>query len=309
MKTHSYQNIDDLHMMFDLLSAGGSSNSGAHYVHRGDLQWWLFYNDDVVQAWKSDIRLWHEDDRLIGWALLSPDEHAMDVFTVPELRGDSREHEMLAWASEQMPQLDIIEMNWIEEHDDARIRWLEANGFVRKEFHFVYFERSLLDPVPDPVLPGGFHIRTSRGTEEDARLRSVTSKASFGSTKPFDEYWPRTWRFMQSPIYVPEHEIFVMSPDEQVAAYCIVWIDPITKIGHFEPVGTHPDFQRKGFGKNLLYDAMIRLKSEGMTAADVCTNYDNTAAIHLYEAVGFKLSKRLFTYKKAKNNDNKTTNK
>lgn len=309
MKTRSYEDIRDLHAMLDLLSEGNLANSNTHYVHRGDLQWWLFYNDDVKQAWKYDIRLWDEDDRLIGWALLSPDEHAMDVFTAPELRGDSREYEMLAWASEQMPQLDTIEMNWIEENDDARIQWFESNGFTRKEFHFVYFKRSLLDPLPDPVLPDGFHIRTSRGTEEDARLRSVTSKTSFGSERPFDEYWPRTWRFMQSPVYVPEHEIFITSTDEQVAAYCIVWTDPITKVGHFEPVGTHPDFRGKGLGKNMLFSAMIRLKSEGMTAADVCTSYDNKAAIHLYESVGFKLSKRLFTYKKVRNNDNKSTNR
>jgi ribosomal protein S18 acetylase RimI-like enzyme len=37
-----------------------------------------------------------------------------------------------------------------------------------------------------------------------------------------------------------------------------------------------------------------------MTEADVCTNYDNEAAIRLYESVGFKLSKRLFIYRKAR---------
>jgi len=308
MKARSYKDLQDLYTMLDLLSVGNGANTGTHYVHRGDLQWWLFYNDDVNQAWKSDIRLWHEDDRLIGWALLSPDEHAIDVFTVPELCGDPRQHEMLAWASEQMTQLGYIEINWVEENDDARIHWLESNGFARKGFHSVYFRRSLADPVPDLVLPDGFHIRTSRGTQEDARLRSVASKASFGSTKPFDEYWLRTWRFIQSPAYRPEHEIFVMSPDEQVAAYCIVWTDPITKVGHFEPVGTHPDFQRKGLGKVMLFDAMIRLKSEDMTEADVCTSHDNVAAIHLYESVGFELSKRLFTYKKVRGNDHKSTN-
>jgi ribosomal protein S18 acetylase RimI-like enzyme len=103
---------------------------------------------------------------------------------------------------------------------------------------------------------------------------------------------------MQSPVYVPKHELFVMSPQGQVAAFCIVWTDDLTKVGHFEPVGTHPDFQRKGLGKSLLFEAMRRLKSEGMTEADVCTNHDNEAAIRLYESVGFQKSKRLLIYRK-----------
>jgi ribosomal protein S18 acetylase RimI-like enzyme len=103
---------------------------------------------------------------------------------------------------------------------------------------------------------------------------------------------------MQSPVYVKEHEIFVEAPDGEIAAYCIIWTDEQTKLGHFEPVGTHPDFQRKGLGKCLLFEGLRRLKSEGMTAADVCTNYDNEAAIPLYKSVGFQIDKRLLTYKK-----------
>src|SRR5215207_10427846 len=109
MKMRTYQDTQDLYIMLDLLSEGSRANTGTHYVHRGDLQWWLFYNDDIAQSWKSDIRVWEEDGRLVGWALLSPSEHAFDVFTAPELRSDPREEEMLAWASEQMPDLDYVE--------------------------------------------------------------------------------------------------------------------------------------------------------------------------------------------------------
>jgi mycothiol synthase len=148
-----------------------------------------------------------------------------------------------------------------------------------------------------PPLPEGFSIRTSRG-EEDAQLRSVASYAAFGARKPFEEYWPRTLRFMQSPVYVPQHEIFINAPDGDVASYCIVWTDTLNKAGHFEPVGTHPNFQRRGLGKILLFESLCRLKSEGMSEASVCTNHDNEAAVRLYESVGFQKAKRLLTFKK-----------
>jgi mycothiol synthase len=295
MKMRPYESMQDLYAMLDLLSKGHQANNGTHYVHRGDLQWWLFYTDVPTEVWQSNIRLWLEDGQLIGWTLLSPELKAFDVFTIPELRGDAREAEMFAQAADKLSALDKLENIWVAEHDEVRLRWLEEHGFAVAEDHTSHFTRLLSGPLDGPALPAGFSLRSSRG-EEDARLRAVTSHAAFGSKKPFEEYWPRTLRFMQSPVYVPEHEIFVIASNGQVAAYCIIWTDELTKVGHFEPVGTHPDFQGKGLGKCLLFEAMRRLKSEGMNEADVCTNHDNVRAIRLYESVGFRMDKRLLTY-------------
>ena len=297
MEMRSYEGLQDLHAMLDLLSEGAKADHGAHYVHRGDLQWWLFYTDTPPDVWRPNIRLWFEENCLAGWALLSPDEEAFDVFVAPHLHGSPQEQAMLAWALENMSALESFLNMWTAEQDEFRIQWMEKNGLTREPRHTVYFRRSLSGPLDGPPLPEGFSIRTSRG-EEDARLRAACSHAAFGSTKPFEEYWPRTLRFMQSPVYVPEHELFVIAPSGEVASYCIIWTDPITRVGHFEPVGTHPDFQRKGLGRSLLYEAFRRLKAEGMQDADLCTNFDNPAAIGLYEAVGFRKTKRLLTYVK-----------
>ena len=298
MKMRSYSGLHDLYAMLDLLSEGYLANNGTYYIHRGDLQWWLFYTDLPQELWQSRIRLWMEADRLIGWTLLSPEEDAFDVFTLPALRGSVLESEMLSVVADEMSELDELNNVWMAEDDDVRIRWFEEHGFEIAAEHYVHFKRSLSVPLPDPNLQARFTLRTSRGDEADARLRAVASHAAFKSGKQFDEYWPRTLRLMQSPVYVLEHEIFVMAPNGQVAAYCIIWTDELTRVGHFEPVGTHPDFQRKGLGKSLLFEALRRLKSEGMTEADVCTNHDNLAAIRLYESVGFQMDKRLLTYKK-----------
>jgi len=298
MKIRSYEGLHDLHAMLDLLSEGTHANNSLHYIHRGDLQWWLFYNDTPQEVWQHNIHLWMDDDRLMGWALISPESNTFDVYVAPSLCGDPREYEIFDRVLEHMPESDLVKTFLVGDDDTTRIQWLGQNGFQLQEKHYVYFKRSLSGPLADSSLPDGFHIRTSRGTEEDARLRAVASHAAFGSGKPFEEYWPRTWKFVQSPVYVPEHEVFVLSPDGGVAAYCIVWTDELTRVGHFEPVGTHPDFQRRGLGKSLLYETMRRLKSEGMTDADVVTNHDNEAAIRLYGSVGFRKSKKLLNYEK-----------
>ena len=129
MKLRSYEGMQDFYAMCDLLSEGGRANNGTHYVHRGDLQWWLFYTDTPPALWQSRIRLWMDAERLIGWALLSPEEDAFDVYTIPALRGSSQEDEMLSAVVAEMSTLDELDNVWVADDDDVRICWFEKNGF------------------------------------------------------------------------------------------------------------------------------------------------------------------------------------
>ena len=60
MQLHSYEGLNDLHAMLDLLSDGRKAENGTYYVHRGDLQWWLFYTDVPTENWQSNIFLLKE---------------------------------------------------------------------------------------------------------------------------------------------------------------------------------------------------------------------------------------------------------
>jgi mycothiol synthase len=299
MKVRTYQNIDDFYAMLDLLTQGRQANNGTYYIHRGDLQWWLFYTYMPDEVWQANIRLWEEDGELIGWGIISWDESAFDVYAHPKYRGTKHEEEMLTSVINEMSALEKTQTIWLGEDDEWRINWLTKNGFEKQEPYFNLMKRLLSDPIPDSAPPAGYSLRHSRG-EADAELRSIASSMAFGSKSPTDEYINRTTKFMQSPVYVPEHEIFVMSPENQVASFCIIWTDELNKASHFEPVGTHPDFQGKGLGKNLLNEALRRLKSEGMREASVCVDHDNPNALRLYESVGFQKFKKLLTYEKTK---------
>jgi ribosomal protein S18 acetylase RimI-like enzyme len=103
---------------------------------------------------------------------------------------------------------------------------------------------------------------------------------------------------MQSPVYDPELDVVAVAPDGRIGAFCIVWPDPVNKVGLFEPVGTHPDFQRRGLGKAVMSEALRRLRERGMTEACVCTNANHTPAVRLYESVGFRTVDIHLTYTK-----------
>lgn len=298
MNHRPYQNLQDLHAMLDLLAEGRAACNGTYYVHRGDLQWWLFYNDDIAQEWKSRIRLWFEGERLVGWSLLSPFAwRAFDVYAAPSLRGSELEKEMLAWAVDQLSGEEYMQTVWVAEDDDFRVRWLTENGFAPREGFMHLLTRSLSGLQAGAPFPDGFHARASRGPA-DASARAIASHGAFGSSMPIEDYSARTLRFMQSPVYVNEHELFIVSPNEEVAAFCCIWTDDLNKMGYFEPVGVHPNYQRRGLGKGMLLEGLTRLKVEGMTEASVCANSDSPAAVGLYESVGFQKVKRLLLFKK-----------
>ena len=87
--------------------------------------------------------------------------------------------------------------------------------------------------------------------------------------------------------------------DGRIASFCITWMDDVTKEGHFEPVGTAPEFQGKGLGKAVLTEALLRLQSMGMRHASVVTLETNLPACALYRSVGFQGVGRLGCFERS----------
>ena len=70
-------------------------------------------------------------------------------------------------------------------------------------------------------------------------------------------------------------------------------------IGLFEPVGTQLSFQNQGLGRAIVAEGLRKLRAWGMEKAMVCVEHDNQAAIHLYQAIGFRPVHKLHTFVKA----------
>jgi ribosomal protein S18 acetylase RimI-like enzyme len=240
----------------------------------------------------------------MGWSLLSPDWRTFDVFVRPELRGRALEAKIMMWAEERLRHTvqslggEEIRKMWVNENDALRIRWLEMRGFTRTDEFMWAMLRSLDEPLPETRLPQGYHVRSVDG-EGEVCARSAASHGAFGSSLAFEEYLPRMLRFMRSPVYRGDQDLVTVAPDGRFASFCIVWPDPVTKVGLFEPVGTHPDFQRKGLGKAVVVEGLRRLKARGMKQAIVCAEHDNPAARKLYESAGFRAIHKLHTFKKS----------
>jgi len=108
------------------------------------------------------------------------------------------------------------------------------------------------------------------------------------------------------PQYDPQLDLMVMAPDGTPAAGCICWVDPVNRVGLFEPVGTRPQFRRQGLATALMLGGLQRLRERGIQVALVIGAHPGkeekstefTSSRFVYEAVGFQLLRRLYTYHK-----------
>jgi ribosomal protein S18 acetylase RimI-like enzyme len=291
----------DFIAMTSILAIGRKTDTNAHYVHTGDLSWWVFYSDHNVSHWQEHITLWECDGNTIGWTLLDPDCCSFDVFILPELSGSTSESHILDWSIDHLIRIVCqqggkeIRTIWVSEHDTQRIQQLEKRGFQPGEESIWYLDRSLEEHVSRPQLPSGYSLRKVTGGQ-DIKTRAEVAYRAFGSPKAFDEYWPRYQRFFNSPVYLSSIDLVTVSPKGDFSSFCIVWPDPVNQNGVFEPVGTHPEFRSRGLGKAVVTEGLRRLQSCGMTRASVCTEFNNLAAQRLFQAVGFQKQYQLNTY-------------
>jgi ribosomal protein S18 acetylase RimI-like enzyme len=290
-----------------LLSAGrqaagpGQATGPAYYIHPGDLSWWLYYSLRG-HDWSQIIHLWEDEDgRLAAWVLLTPGAGYFDLYVRPDWRQAGPLESLLAWvdaAAEAMVRPvggQAIRTMWIDERDRLFISLLEQRGYSLDSEYLLCLEQPLAGPVDAPQLPDGFTVRSVAG-EHEAALRAAASHAAFGSSRPFDVYLQNYLAFMRSPVYTPDLDLVTVAPDGRFASFCICWVDDASRVGLFEPVGTHPDFRGRGLGRAVMQEGLRRLQARGMAQAVVCAQGDNPAAQRLYESAGFRVALRLLGF-------------
>jgi ribosomal protein S18 acetylase RimI-like enzyme len=157
----------------------------------------------------------------------------------------------------------------------------------------LYTTRSLRDPIPDKPLPEEFSMRPV-ASEGEAGLVAEVHNGAFSPKWDAEKYLA----VMRTPGFQIDHELVVVAPDGRFAAFVIIWLDPISRSGYFEPVGCHRDFQRRGLTSALMYEGMRRMRVAGMETAIVRYYADNVAGVPLYRSVGFQTRYEITEYRK-----------
>ncbi len=319
-----YRTPADLLRMRDLLMQGRAAQIPASYMHPGELYWMTYYPPDE-EANRRDIRVWEfapgarGEDRgsgsaepagwdnrseLAGWAIYSALEETFDLFVHPTLHGTPTHAAIMgdyvAWAEgrARAAGLDHLSPFWVMDYDTVLDGLLKAYGFAPLDGPPPpLFARGLEGDLPPVELPAGYTVQGVHSLE-DGRLYAAVSHGAFRPHDDWEAYWARYALFMASPVYDGACHLFVRAPDGRGAAVCSIWCDEVNGVGLFEPVATHPDFQRRGLAKAVMAEGLRRLQAGGMRRAILGTDPSNEPAKALYRALGFHVESNFVFYRK-----------
>jgi len=189
--------------------------------------------------------------------------------------------------------------------DQAGIDQLVGMGYEPDGADEVFMTRSLASLPDEPLLATDVTVRLLRHDDAaEIDERAVAQVSAFSDGPPTAEAlaWirrslPHQLRY-SDPVNAPH--VVAVHPDGRVLAFADTFLDRQNRIGEFEPVGTRPDAQQRGFAKAVLWRALHEMQQAGMTQAVVRTGIDNAAAIAAYESVGFEITDRRRSLRKAR---------
>jgi ribosomal protein S18 acetylase RimI-like enzyme len=277
---------EDYALVRAMLVEIAADRSRAHYCTIGDLDWWRSTEEDPENI--RLMRIWLDDERAV--AIAWPDNKSrVDAIVHPD--HSELLPNMLSWAEEQTLKAGdgsaVTLETWSCTRDDVRNEALGECGYEQGQPAFRQFALNLSGNERSPSLPAGYILRDMReATAEDIQRRVDVHRAAFA---PSEMTFAKYQRVMTSPTYRPELDIVIRTDDESFAAFTIVWFDEANQIGLFEPVGTHPDHQRRGLGRAIMAEGLRQLNALGATRALVSTGPDNLEANGLYKSAGFQV--------------------
>jgi len=245
---------------------------------------------------QANTRLWFDQrDQLIAFALVDAYHNLLFDY---QLRANSPELEeaIIQWGVaciQRAPQSDEeLSLDAVCREDDVeRYAWLMRHGFQPQALRTLRFNRSLSEPIPDPQLPPGVSIRSVAGESEIEALVAL-HRAAFGTDHMTVE---ERRAMMNVPDYDPELDLVVVAPDGRLVGSCVCGIAAEENAatgrneGYTDPIGVHPDFQRKGPARALLLTGLRLLHERGVACAVLGTSSENTAMQVAARTVGFKL--------------------
>jgi mycothiol synthase len=219
------------------------------------------------------VYLWETEDGSIA-AVLNPEDSGHAYLQVhPELRTPELEQEMLAVAEEHlsvardgMRALTV----WTNDRDDLRLELLERSGYTKGNWVESQWRRDLEASIPEVPIPPGYMVR-SLGDIDEIPARSWASWRGFHPDEPDEDYEGYEWyhNIQRCPLYRRDLDIVAVAPNGDIASFCTMWYDDVTRSAYIEPVATVPEHLRLGLARANLTEGLRRLQKLGARRAFV----------------------------------------
>jgi mycothiol synthase len=288
-----YQSEDDYSRIRNFLRVvfvlNGRREHSWHVARLDYWRWHFVLNLQVCEPLDKVVAIWQDAQGDIA-AVLHPvnwDEvrlHVHPRFCTPDL-----EDTMLADAEEYLPDRsgDGQRVLYVPvfSSDTQRCQVLARRGYTRRSGRVHHWRRDLDMPIPSAPIASGYTLR-SMGDLAEHPARSWASWRAFHADEPDSDYdgdWSWYRNIQSAPAYRRDLDIVAVAPHGDIAAFCTIYYDELSRSAVCVLVGTAAEHQRRGLGKAIMFEGLRRLQKLGCTR--VLANAYDPPADALYGSV------------------------
>ncbi len=169
---------------------------------------------------------------------------------------------------------------------------IEKRGFEKGDEEDVLMERILSDSSIDSNPSNAFTIRAHDPTDAVEVSNRMLAQTSGFSEQDLDSLGK--WAIMAKDHMAhfckttEALDLIAINETGTITSAAGIDIDPISKIGEFEPIATSHRFKRKGYAQAVMNEGLRRMYESRMERAYVRTLSKNIPAINAYKSVGFE---------------------
>jgi predicted N-acetyltransferase YhbS len=237
----------------------------------------------AIGFWEDTIGVWENDGGEIVGVVSTENPELGRAFFQRHPQYNHLLAEMLDYAEATFTdeEKNTLKMQ-IYEYDEVLQAVTQERGYRKEAEQPEHDSVFVIKHLPEPNLPEGYVLR-SMAQENNIELRREVFGQAFNHTDPSE--WPSAFSYeelQKAPDYRKDQDLYIVGPDGEYVSCCILWYDEKNKMGVLEPVGTHPDFRRKGFGREVVMEGIRRAAALG--AETVCVG----SGQRFYEAIGFE---------------------
>jgi mycothiol synthase len=220
---------------------------------------------------EQDVFLWETEEGQIAGVLNREQAGHAYLQVHPELRTPALEEEMLVIAEAHLA-VDrgderVLQV-WRDDQDALRLAILERRGYVKGQEVEQQWRRDLDSPIPDVAVPPGYTVR-ALGDVDELPARSWASYRGFHPDAPEEGYrgWEWYLNVQRCPLYRRDLDIVAVAPGGEIASFCTLWYDGVTRSAYVEPVATVPEHRQRGLARAAITEGLGRVKRLGATRA------------------------------------------
>ncbi|MGD0066053.1 MAG: mycothiol synthase [Streptosporangiaceae bacterium] len=200
---------------------------------------------------------------------------------VGELAAAANGHLLQLWAHGDLPAAASL----------ARVAGLERFRTLWQ------LRRSLRDPVTRPEFPPGRRLRTFVPGQDEDEWLALNGRAF--AKHPEQGGWTRhDLQLREREPWFDPAGFFIAERHGQMAGFHWTKVHP-PGVGEVYVVGVDPVEQGSGLGRALTLAGLEHLRDLGLQEAMLYVDGDNTAAIRMYEALGFTRARTDVMYRRA----------